>query len=268
MKVTSIGIGAMGSAIMAAISDAILNKQMFFESLEIVVTAKDFLHAKDFATQHNCVALQNNVEAINGARYIFIATKPQTLQTISAELKGHLSEYSVIVSMMAGVTIKKLQDAFGTENVIRIMPNIASSVGCGLTAISPASEVSDTDTSFVKTLLKTSGLVSVVDESLIDSLTCVSGSAIAFLFVFAESLADASVKLGIKRSDAYRYAAQTMLGAAKILEKTQEHPAILKDKVCSPAGTTIEGISTLEKYGFRNAIISAVDSMYNKCKSF
>lgn len=255
----------MGSAIMASISDAFLAKKLDIDGLDMVVSAKTFEHAKNFAIKHNCTALQDNKEVVSGAQYVFIAVKPQGLNELSLDLKGNIASDCVIISMMAGVTIKRLEESFGSSNIIRIMPNIACSVGAALTALCAADGIKQSDIDNVKTLLEASGVVTVTSESLIDAITCVSGSAIAFCFMFAEALGDAAVKLGIKRPDAYKYCAQTMLGAAKMLERGT-HPAILKDSVCSPAGTTIEGVAMLEKCGYRGAILSAVDSMYNKCK--
>ena len=144
------------------------------------------------------------------------------------------------------------------------MPNMPAAIGEAMTALSANSVAKEEDIATVKTLLEAAGKVEIVDEKLMDCVTAVSGSGPAFVFMFIEAMADAAVKLGMPRAQAYTYAAQTVKGSSAMVLESGKHPAVLKDGVCSPAGTTIEGVAALERSGFRNSVIEAVTAAYGR----
>lgn len=292
MNIGFIGAGAMGGAIAGAIckkiNESLPKKESdldeagkdsltedFWKELKVNISTKDPSHAEQFAKKYDCGFSKDNKTIAQWADYLFLAVKPKDIESVLKEIKFTLLEKNTettIITMAAGVTIKKIEDIIClgsgrlSYKVIRIMPNIAGSVGAGLTALTLGNNLDSKDILVVKKLLEVTGEVAEITEDKINALTCVSGSAIAFFFIAAEALTDASVKLGISRSDASKYAAQTIAGAAALL-KNGQHPAKLKDAVTSPAGTTIEGVAFLERAGFRSAIIDAVSAMDKKCSS-
>ena len=153
-------------------------------------------------------------------------------------------------------------------HIIRIMPNTPALVGEGVLAACRSPQVTQQEWSFAQKLLSSMGMTEEVPESLMDAITGVSGSAPAFAFLFLEALADAGVRGGLPRGMAQRFAAQVLLGSAKLALETGRHPGELKDMVTSPAGTTIEGVAVLERHGFRFSVMDAVDAAIRRAKSF
>ena len=167
-----------------------------------------------------------------------------------------IREDSVVISIAPGITIDSIKDNLGINTkVVRAMPNTPALVG----------EFSFEQRDVIDRFFNSFGKVVYVDEKLMDVIVCASGSSPAYVYMFIEALADSAVKYGIKRDDAYKLVAQTVLGSAKMVLETNEHPGVLKDKVCSPGGTTIAGVAALEEHNFRNAVIKATDACYDKC---
>jgi pyrroline-5-carboxylate reductase len=206
---------------------------------------------------------------------VFLAIKPSQIQAVTKEIAQELSE-KILVSIAAGVTLAALQQYTSLlptgfvdiTAIIRLMPNLPTTVGQGMIALS-ALDASQNQThrdaiELVKELLKEAGKVEEVDEYLMDCVTAISGSGPAYAFMFIEALADAAVRMGMSRTQAYTYAAQTLKGAASLVLESGRHPGDLKDAVCSSAGTTIEAVRVLEKRGFRAAVIEAADAAYRK----
>ena len=168
--------------------------------------------------------------------------------------------------MAAGVKIEKLE-SFAKARYVRIMPNVPAQIAKGMTALSCNDNINSEELSDITEILETAGKVEQVPEKLMDCVTGVSGSGPAFVFMFIEAMADAAVRCGMPRKQAYTYAAQTVMGSAALVLETGKHPGELKDSVTSPAGTTIEGVAALESNGMRNAVIEAVTASYNKSVS-
>lgn len=172
-----------------------------------------------------------------------------------------------MVSIAAGKSIDALSNAFGKEvKLIRIMPNTPALVGEGMSAISANEKVTEAEKEKVIEIFNSFGKCEEVSESLMDTVTAVSGSSPAYVFMFIEAMADAAVVGGMPRDKAYIFAAQAVLGSAKMVLDTKKHPGVLKDMVCSPAGTTIEAVSVLEEKGMRDAVISAMKVCMEKSK--
>lgn len=259
MKIGCIGTGAMGGAIMRAVCKK-------YDVKQIKVTDKNTEMGKAFAKETGASFVESNKDVLD-CEYIFLAVKPQFLADVFYEIANGIKESSVIISMAAGVKIEKLEGWAPKARFIRMMPNVCAQVGQAMTAITYNKNISANEAATAKEILSAAGKVEVVPEHLMDCVTAVSGSSPAFVFMFIEALADAAVRCGMPRSQAYTYAAQTVYGSAKMVLESGKHPAVLKDMVCSPAGTTIEGVATLENMGFRSAVIEAVTAACEKSVS-
>ena len=256
MKISCIGTGAMGGAIMRAVCKK-------YDVKDIKVTDKNAEMGKAFAKETGATFVSSNKEVLD-ADYIFLAVKPQFLGDVFAEIAGDIPASAVVISMAAGVKIEKLQAWAPKVRFVRMMPNVCAQIGQAMTAVTWNDNISEKESNDVKEILSAAGKVEQVPEKLMDCVTAVSGSGPAFVFMFIEALADAAVRCGMPRVQAYTYAAQTVYGSAGMVLESGKHPAVLKDMVCSPAGTTIEGVAALEKDGFRNAVIDAVTAAYEK----
>ena len=250
MKIGCIGTGAMGGAIMRAVCKK-------YDVKQIKVTDKNAAMGKAFAKETGSEFVKSNKDVLD-CDYIFLAVKPQFLGDVFDEIAGKIPASAVVISMAAGVKIEKLQAWAPNARFIRMMPNVPAQIGQGMTAITYGANIKETEAKTAIEILSTAGRVEVVPEKLMDCVTAVSGSGPAFVFMFIEAMADAAVRCGMPRSQAYTYAAQTVYGSAGMVLESGKHPAVLKDMVCSPAGTTIEGVAALEKNNFRNAVIEAV----------
>ena len=256
MKIGCIGTGAMGGAIMRAVCTK-------YDVKQIKVTDKNTQMGKAFAEETGAVFVESNLEILD-CDYIFLAVKPQFLGDVFDEIADKIPTDAVVISMAAGVKIEKLEKFSPKTRFIRMMPNVCAQIGQAMTALSYNTNISQAEADTVTEILSSAGKVEVVPEKLMDCVTAVSGSGPAFVFMFIEALADAAVRCGMPRSQAYTYAAQTVYGSAGMVLESKKHPAVLKDMVCSPAGTTIEGVAALEKNGFRNAVNDAVTAACEK----
>lgn len=202
---------------------------------------------------------ESNHEVAAFADLLILATKPQVLDHVLREVAPATGESTLVVSIAAGVSIATIERLLkpGTR-VVRCMPNTPALVGAGATGIAAGTHASEADVELVCRLFEQVGVTEVLEETLLDTVTGLSGSGPAFIFVIIEALSDAGVKMGLHRAAAQKLAAQTVLGAAKLLIESGEHPGRLKDMVCSPGGTTIAGLHTLEAGGLRTTLINAV----------
>ena len=223
-----IGMGNMGYAML----NGVLGE---FAPGQIIFTTPHKEKCEKISAQTGVKYAESNAECANNAKYIILAVKPQ---------------------MKLG----------GSVRVVRAMPNTPALVGEGMTGISyNKEEFTIEERNTIEQFFQSFGEVVTVPEHLMSAVVCASGSSPAYAYMFIEALADSVVKYGIPRQDAYKLAAQTLLGSAKMVLQTGEHPGKLKDNVCSPAGTTIQGVAALEEYGFRNAVIKATDKCYEAC---
>ncbi len=257
-----IGCGNMGGSLAKAIAKNV-------GSSSICLADKAEIKAQVLANELRC-SFGNTVEVANNSEFIFLGVKPQVMKSALEEIAPVLalrSDRFVLVSMAAGVKIEEITAMLGAGYpIIRIMPNTPVSVNKGMILYAHNKNVfMDEIGEFVKAL-SLAGRLDNLDESLIDAATAVSGCGPAFVYMFAESLADAGVECGLPRQKALEYAAQTLSGAAELLLSSGKHPAILKDEVCSPAGSTVAGVHALESNGFRGAVMEGVISAFNKTK--
>lgn len=200
------------------------------------------------------------VELASRSEVLLLCTKPHDVAAaLAAAVEAAAGQPRLVISIAAGVTLKALEAAAGENfRIIRAMPNTPALVGQGAAGYCLGSRATAADSQTAQSLLGAVGLAVEVPERLMDAVTGLSGSGPAYVYLVIEALADGGVRAGIPRSDALRLAAQTVLGAAAMVIETGEHPAVLKDMVTSPGGTTIAGLAELEKHGLRAALIEAV----------
>lgn len=204
-----------------------------------------------------CVT-DDNREAAK-AEIVVLSVKPQYYEQTIAQIRDEITDEQVIVTLAPGKTLEWLQGQFGKDvKIVRTMPNTSAMVGAGMTAACANALVTKEELEKVLTILRSFGEVEVVSEHLIDAVVSASGSSPAYVFMMIEAMADAAVADGMPRPQAYKFAAQAVMGSAKMILETGKHPGELKDMVCSPAGTTIEAVQVLEERGFRSAIIEAM----------
>lgn len=257
-KIGFIGAGNMGGAI---ISGMIASKN--FEAKNINVCDKVITDTVKAYGINEC-DLKSTVE---NSDCIVLAVKPAGMSDVLGQIKDVKDfDKKLYISIAAGYKLDTIKSILGSVKAIRVMPNLCLKAGEGMTVICPNQNCTAKELNVAEKIFSSCGKTTVVKESLIDACTAINGSGPAYVFMFMEALADAAVKHGIDRESAYLLAGQTVLGSAKLMLDTGIHPGQLKDMVCSPGGTTIEAVASLEESGFRNAVVSAVDACAQKAK--
>ncbi|NIQ39625.1 MAG: pyrroline-5-carboxylate reductase [Proteobacteria bacterium] len=203
---------------------------------------------------------EQNSDVVKQSDLVILAVKPQIMKTVLIELTDHLDMSKLIISIAAGISLATIESHLKRDlRLIRAMPNIAALVLESATAICPGKHATAEDLKLAKAIFDSIGKTVVIEEGLMDAITGLSGSGPAYLFLIIDAMADAGVKVGLSRDNALTLSAQTVLGAAKLLIETGEHPGRLKDLVTSPGGTAIAGLHTLEEGGLRTTLINAVE---------
>ena len=262
-KIGFIGGGNMGGAIIAGIRKANL-----VDGNALMVSDKNKEALKRLEENYEVLTTFDNKEVASFADILFLAVKPNLFSEVIAEIKDIVKKDVLIVSIAAGKTIKEIETTFGKNiKLVRTMPNTPAMVGEGMSALCPNEFVSEEEVIFVKEIFSSFGTAEVIKESLIDAVIGISGSSPAYVYMFIEAMADAAVMGGMPRKQAYTFAAQAVLGSAKMVLETGIHPGELKDMVCSPGGTTIEAVVELEKQGMRSAVMEAVKVCMDKSKA-
>ncbi|EEM59410.1 hypothetical protein bthur0007_27310 [Bacillus thuringiensis serovar monterrey BGSC 4AJ1] len=207
----------------------------------------------------------DNNEVAKNADILILSIKPDLYASVINEIKEEIKSDVIVVTIAAGKSVKSTEDSFDTKlKVVRVMPNTPALVGEGMSALCPNEMVTEKDLEDVLNIFNSFGQSEIVNEKLMDVVTSVSGSSPAYVYMIIEAMADAAVLDGMPRNQAYKFAAQAVLGSAKMVLETGIHPGELKDMVCSPGGTTIEAVATLEEKGLRTAIISAMQRCTQK----
>ena len=213
----------------------------------------------------------DNLELVEKSDYIFLGVKPQMLENLAKDISESLKNRNtpfVIVSMIAGKTISDVKGALGGNfPVIRILPNIPVAIGEGIILYDCDETVTAAQKDIFLDAMKYAGLLSEIDEKLMDAACCISGCGPAFAAMFIEALSDGAVACGLPRDRAVEYSAQMLSGSAKYILDSKLHPGAFKDSVCSPGGTTIQGVRSLERGAFRSSVTEAVISAFDKTKS-
>lgn len=261
MKAGFIGCGNMASAIIGGI----LRKGLI-PADEIIASAP---HEETLARAAGRFGIQTTLynRSAAAADILFLAVKPQFYEEVIHEIRDCITDHQLIVSIAPGKSIATITGWFRRKiKLIRTMPNTPAMVGEGVTAVCPSSNVTEAELDSVLRLLQACGTTELMPERLLDAVVSVSGSSPAYVFMMIEAMADGAVRDGIPRAQAYRLAAQSVLGSARMVLETGKHPAELKDMVCSPAGTTIEAVAALEAAGFRSAVLAGMKACTDRTR--
>lgn len=263
MKIGFIGTGNMAQAMIGGIikkgqvtTDQIIGSDVSDICLEQV--------QRDYHIQ----VTQDNDRVVHESDVLFLSIKPQYYEQVIHQIRDKVREEQLIVSIAPGKTISWLEEQFGKAcKIIRTMPNTPALVGEGMTGVCVHDSVLKEELEIVLSLLRSFGKAEVVYEQLMDAVVSVSGSSPAYVFVLIEAMADAAVAEGMPRDLAYEFVTQAIYGSAKMVMETGRHPGELKDMVCSPGGTTIEGVQVLEETGFRSSVMQAMRVVAEKSRN-
>ncbi|ONI38290.1 pyrroline-5-carboxylate reductase [Candidatus Epulonipiscium fishelsonii] len=256
-----IGVGNMGSAIMKGM----LNSNTL-QASDICIFDVDNVKIETLQKEYNVNSAKTLLELINTCRIIILAVKPNMCENVLNELRQHISNNQIVISIVAGWSTSKLRKVLENKGkVITVMPNTPAIVGAGVMALSKDHDLDSIELNEIKTLLKSNGLVVMVEEEKMAATTGISGTMPACVAMYIEALTDAGIANGLSRDFALQIAAQTVMGTAKMVLETKTHPAILKEQVCTPAGITIEAVVSLEEDGFRGTVIRSVNRCTQKC---
>ena len=248
-----IGVGNMGAAIIRGVAKKLLSSEQIF------VTDVDPQKVDELRTELGVNAFDTVGQLVENVDTILYSAKPNNAAKIFKQARELVKPSQLLISIAAGIPIAQLESYFAESiPVIRVMPNIAVTVGSGVAAISPGSYADENHLAKSQAIFNAVGSSLIIEEKQLDAVTGLSGSGPAFVFVFIEALIDAGVHVGLSREDAHQLAVQTVLGAAQIIDQNREHPAVWKSRVTTPAGTTAAGLFELEQGKFRSIINAAV----------
>lgn len=262
MKIGFIGLGNMARAILGGmLRQGIVSKE------EIIGSAKTERTLQAVEKEYGIAVTLSNEKVAEEAEVLILAVKPQFLEEVIAQIGGKLRQEALVISIAAGKSLSWLEEAFQKKlKLVRCMPNTPALVGEGCTGVCVSEAVSEAERAYALRLMESFGRATLVEERLMNVVGAVSGCSPAYVFLFLEAMADAAVAGGMSRAQAYEFAAQAVCGSAKLLLETGKHPGELKDMVCSPGGSTIEGIRVLEEAGFRSAVMEALLAAMEKSK--
>lgn len=257
-----IGAGNMGYAMLKGALSSISPEN-------VGVTDRSFDKAESIAQETGVRHFESNADCVKNCKYVVFSIKPQVYENVVDEIRKYVDDSKIIISLAPNVSIEMLNGMFGKNvRVVRLMPNTPALVGEGMTGYCYDDALfNEEEKTFLADLFNSFGKAVKVSEKIMSAVVCASGSSPAYVFMFIEALADSVVKYGISRDDAYTFVAQTVLGSAKMVLESGEHPGVLKDRVCSPGGTTIRAVEKLEECGLRNALFKATEACYNKCEN-
>ena len=257
-----IGAGAMAEAIIKGLIGNNIVAANKIHVADISSKRLEYMQAQYGVNISTC-----NIDLIDKVDTVVMAVKPQFFDAaVTAELSAKMPATTLVVSIMGSVSIAQIQAKFPNNKIIRTMPNTPLAVGAGMTAIVAGAGVDPADLEFVCGIFAACGEMIVVTESQIEAVAAISGCGPGYVFMLIDALADGGVRAGLPRDVSIKLAAQTFMGAGKMQIETGIHPAVLRDQVTSPGGTTIAGISTLEKYSVRSACIEAIDNVIKRSK--
>ncbi len=257
-----IGAGNMGTSLLRGILNANLTTNN-----HIIVSGTRFENLEHIGKKYTVQHTTNNAKAVRGADVIILCVKAYVVGKVLDEIKSSLKENQLLISIVAGVTIESIQKRVEKNiPVVRCMPNIASTVGQGMTALAFGEFVKDKQQEIAVSIFKAVGETVIVGEQHLDAVTGLSGSGPAYIYMVIESLIDGGVKMGLPRDISTKLAIQTVLGSATLVKESNVHPAILRDQVTTPGGTTINAIHELESHGLRSMLIDAVSIATKRSK--
>jgi pyrroline-5-carboxylate reductase len=252
-KIGFIGCGNMAKAIIKGV----LNSNIFL-SKDIIVSDINLEMLEKTKLEMGIEITLDNKEVAKNVEYIVLSIKPNMYEKIIQEIKEEIKEETIIITIAAGITREKTESDFGEKvKLVRVMPNTPALVGEGMSALCPNDMISKEELKEVQDIFNSFGKTEIMEEKYMNAVTALTGSSPAIVYSFIEALADAAVLKGLPRDKAYKLASQAVLGSAKMVLETGRHPGELKDAVCSPGGTTIEAMFSLEKNGFRGVVMES-----------
>jgi pyrroline-5-carboxylate reductase len=258
--VAILGTGVMGSALLSGLI------RSGRQASELVITGRNAQRAEELADLYG-VALKSNVEAAKAADTLVLVVKPQDMEGLLAEIRGHVPAGTLVVSLAAGITTAFLEERLpvGTA-VVRVMPNTPALVDEGMAALSPGKHCDEVQLSEAEGLLRSCGKVLRVAEKHLDAVTAISGSGPAYIFYVVEAMIEAGVLLGMPRTTSTELVVQTLYGAATMLKETGQHPTVLREQVSSPGGTTMAAVRQLDDHKVRAAFVTAMEAASERSK--
>lgn len=261
MNILFIGIGNMGGAIVKSI----FNSPLISSKVNIYIAKKSEKSFEKIKQYGEVKVFSKDLS--DKMDMVFLGIKPFQMEAAILEHLEKVNTKQIFVSMAAGITLENLEKMLGKDKkIVRIMPNLPLLVGEGMTSLTPNKNITSDDIKLIKEILSSSSRCAEISEDKIDAFIGMSGSSPAFAFLFLEAMSDAGVKYGLTREETYYFASQALLGASKMVLNERKNPGSLKDSVCSPGGTTIEGVCSLEENGFRDSIIKATSAVIEKSK--
>ena len=259
-KIGFIGMGNMGYALMNGCLK-------FFDPENVLFFDTNKERCEEVKDETGVEYLSSANELVENVKFVVLAIKPQVYETALDEIESSVSEDTIIISLAPGITVDKVKELTSAVKVIRTMPNTPAMVGEGMTGVCYNEEVFTPDEEIViDKIFNSVGKYKKVSENLMNAVVCASGSSPAYVFMFIEYLARSVEKLGLSKEDSIDFVAQTVLGSAKLLMETGENPEVLKERVCSPGGTTIEGVKKLDENELEKAIDEATQACFRRCK--
>lgn len=264
MKYGFIGAGNMGGAIIRGFL-----KSGKMQASDILVTRKNKSELKHMAEDMGIVPCESSSEIADESDVVFMAVKPVMFSSVIDEIRESVKKNNnLIVSMAAGLTTESIRDMFGFDvRIVRIMPNINAEVFKSATSMCKNDTASYEDIEMVKDMFESIGFVTEVSENMFPVFSAIAGCSPAYVYMFIDALARGAQKMGMNKKQALDIAAAAVAGSAEMFIKSNEHPQVLVDRVCSPGGTTIEGLCTLEEYKFTAGIVKAVENIVKKDNS-
>lgn len=261
-RIGIIGCGNMGGALVKGII-----KSGQVDAQSILVLDQEHKKAEALSKKYGVIARVRLNDILKFADYIILAVKPDIVSEVLKKMEKDELKDVTIISIAAGVTIESIEKVLDCEcKVARVMPNTPALISEGMSAVCFNKNINDKEMKAIKKIFECIGKVVEIQEKHMNAVTALSGSGPAYVFMFIEAMADAGVRMGLKRDAAYQLAAQTVSGSAKMILETGKHPGELKDMVCSPAGTTIEAVYQLEKRGFRGTVMKAIGEAFEKAE--
>ena len=262
-KICILGTGNMGEALVSGLIGSASSKPQNIICTDVREAKLKAVHEK-----YGVQTTADNLDAVTQSDIVIYAVKPQIMAAVLKETAEKLDMSKLIISIAAGVPMQAIESFLNKKlRLIRVMPNIAAAVKEAATAVAAGKNASEEDIKLAMTIFNSIGKTVFIPENyLMDAITGLSGSGPAYIFLIVEAMADAGVKVGLSRQEAFFLSAQTVLGAAKMLIETREHPGQLRDRVTSPGGTAIAGLATLEEGGLRTTLINAVEVATNRSK--
>lgn len=262
-KIGFIGCGNMAQAMIKGI---VKSENISPENIFVSNPSEEKL--KNIKRECNVNVTHDNKKVALNSDILILSVKPNKYGDVIKEIKEEVSPRAIIVTIAAGVSIDKVRLCFKNDEVkvIRTMPNTPALVGEAMTALCASDNVEEDEIDLIRKIFNSFGKTEIIEEKLMDVITGLSGSSPAYVYMFIEAMADGAVLQGMPREKAYKIAAQSVLGSAKMVLETGKHPGELKDQVCSPGGTTIEAVYCLEKNNFRASVMEAVDKCTEKSK--